>query len=79
MNEIEKMRMMKNNDFKQNLIEYLRSVDFTNLDDIQIYDELQALIETLHDYYILDTESYEIAENKISKLWGFKAESEDNQ
>ena len=68
--------MMKNNDFKQKLIEYLRSVDFTNIDDIQIYDELQALIETLHDYYIFDTESYEIAENKISKLWGFKAESE---
>lgn len=67
---------MNNNDFKQNLIEYLRSIDFTNLNDIQIYDELQALVETLYDYYIFDTESYEIAENKISKLWGFNMESE---
>ena len=62
---------MNKNDLKQNLIEYLKGVDFTNLDDIQIYDELQALVETLHDYYILDTESYEVAEEKISKLWGF--------
>lgn len=68
---------MKNNDLKQNLIEYLKNVNFENLDDIQVYDELQALIETLHDYYIFDTESYEIAESKISKLWGFKAGSEE--
>lgn len=67
---------MKNNDLKQNLIEYLKNVNFENLDDIQIYDELQALIETLYDYCIFDAESYEIAENKISKLWGFKEESE---
>ena len=68
---------MKNNDLKQNLIEYLKNVNFKNLDDIQVYDELQALIETLYDYYIFDTESYEIAESKISKLWGFKAGSEE--
>lgn len=68
---------MKNNDLKQNLIEYLKNVNFENLDDIQVYDELQALIETLYDYYIFDTESYEIAESKISKLWGFKAGSEE--
>lgn len=66
--------MTVKDDFRQNLIGYLKSIDFTNLDDIQVYDELQALVETLHDYYILDTESYEIAESKISDLWGFKNE-----
>ena len=63
-------------DLKQQLIEYLKQINFSTLDDIQIYDELQALLETLCDYFILDTESYEIAEEKVSKLWGFENESE---
>ena len=66
--------MSVKDNFRQNLIGHLKGIDFTNLDDIQVYDELQALVETLHDYYILDTESYEMAESKISDLWGFKNE-----
>ena len=66
--------MSKSKEFKQNLIEYLKNISFKNLNDIQIYDELQAFIKTLYYYYIFDTESYEIAESKISKLWGFDNE-----
>lgn len=63
------------NDIKQELIDYLRACDsYEYLDDIQIYDELQALLEKLHDCYIIDSESYEQAENTLCKLWGFENE-----
>ena len=43
-----------------------------NLSDEEFYDELQFLLETLNELNIIDNESYEQAEYKVSQIWGFE-------
>lgn len=58
-------------DTKQKLIEYLKGLDFNGTDN-EVYDELQALIETLYEYNIIDVDAYDDAEATITEVWGFK-------
>lgn len=56
---------------KQLLIEELSYI--VNLGDTEneIYDNLQALLEVLRVQEIINNESYEQAETKVNKIWGF--------
>ena len=45
-------------------------VDFSE-EEMEFYDNLMALLEALRYLEIIDNESYDNAELKLAKLWGF--------
>lgn len=61
---------MKKEDLKQNIIEELSSVLYAK-DDTEYYDSICYILETLNSLGILDNESYEEVEARISEIFGF--------
>lgn len=56
---------------KQNIIQELNYVVNFGEQEIEFYDNLMALLETLRYLEIIDNESYDNAELKLAKVWGF--------
>ena len=56
---------------KENLINELNYIVNLGSSDVEIYDNLQALLEVLRVQEIIDNEAYDIAEAKVNNLWGF--------
>ena len=56
---------------KETLINELNYIVNLGSNDVEIYDNLQALLEVLRVQEIIDNEAYDIAEAKVNSLWGF--------
>ena len=56
---------------KQSIIKELSYLVDLGDTENEIYDNLQALLEVLRVQEIISNETYEQAEIKVSKIWGF--------
>ena len=55
----------------QNIMQELNYVVNFGEQEMEFYDNLMALLETLRYLEIIDNESYDNAELKLAKIWGF--------
>ena len=55
----------------QNIMQELNYVVNFGEQEREFYDNLMALLETLRYLEIIDNESYDNAELKLAKIWGF--------
>lgn len=63
--------MQSNEERKQILIAELSYIVDLGSTSTEIYDNLQALLEVLRVQEVLDNDSYEQAEDAVSRIWGF--------
>lgn len=69
-----KLQLEGDYNLKQLLINELDYIVDMGGNDIEIYDNLLALLEVLKVHEIIDDESYNSAEIKLEKLWQFDKE-----
>ena len=69
-----KLQLEGDYNLKQLLINELDYIVDMGGNDIEIYDNLLALLEVLKIHEIIDDESYNSAEIKLEKLWQFDKE-----
>ena len=62
---------MTDKQIRQNIMREINYiVDFSE-QEMEFYDNLMALLETLRYLEIINNESYDNAELKLAKMWGF--------
>lgn len=62
---------MTNKQMMQNIMQEINYVVDFSEEEMEFYDNLMALLETLRCLEIIDNESYDNAELKLAKIWGF--------
>ena len=63
---------MTDKQIRQNIMQEINYiVDFSE-QEMEFYDNLMALLETLRYLEIIDNENYDNADLKLTKLWGLK-------
>ena len=55
----------------QNIMQELSYIVNFSEQEMEFYDNLMALLEALRYLKIIDNESYDNAEVKLDKIWGF--------
>ena len=68
--------MQSNEERKQILIAELSYIVDLGSTSTEIYDNLQALLEVLRVQEVLDNDSYDQAEETVSRIWGFNTGKE---
>lgn len=68
--------MQSNEERKQILIAELSYITDLGSTSNEIYDNLQALLEVLRVQEVLDNDSYDQAEETVSRIWGFNTGKE---
>ena len=69
-----KLQLEGDYNLKQMLINELDYIVDMGGNDIEVYDNLLALLEVLRVHEIIDNESYEDAQIRLEKLWQFDKE-----
>ena len=62
---------MTDKQIRQNIMQEINCIVDLSEQEMEFYDNLMALLETLRYCEIIDNDSYDNAELKLSKLWGF--------
>lgn len=69
-----KLQLEGDYNLKQLLINELDYIVDMGGNDIEVYDNLLALLEVLRVHEIIDNESYDNAQIRLEKLWQFDKE-----
>lgn len=69
-----KLQLEGDYNLKQMLINELDYIVDMGDNDIEVYDNLLALLEVLRVHEIIDDESYDNAQIRLEKLWQFDKE-----
>ena len=69
-----KLQLEGDYNLKQMLINELDYIVDMGGNDIEVYDNLLALLEVLRVHEIIDNESYDNAQIRLEKLWQFDKE-----
>lgn len=63
---------MTDKQIRQNIMREINYIVDLSEQEMEFYDNLMALLETLRYCEIIDNESYDNAYLKLTKLWGLK-------
>ena len=69
-----KLQLEGDYNLKQMLINELDYIVDMGDNDVEVYDNLLALLEVLRVHEIIDNESYDDAQIRLEKLWQFDKE-----
>lgn len=73
-----KLQLEGDYNLKQVLINELDYIVDMGGNDVEVYDNLLALLEVLRVHEIIDNESYDNAQIRLEKLWQFDKEEANN-